>query len=388
MNQLPASIYLGFPYDSNMTALVLDDENALPALWAYVSSGIFRENVRKIEPGVKVNNATFLKVPFDLNYWSDVANSNNNGRLPEPYSENPTQWLFHGHPAKADKGAALHVALVRLSGYRWPAENDPEMRLSVEARAWIAKAATLPDSDNDGLLAVAGVAGEKPLADRLRAYLAVAFGSGWSDALERQLVAEADKVLDKKQAKDGSLESWLRDRAFRQHSLLFHQRPFLWHIWDGMKDGFSVFVHYHRLTQANLRKLTYTMLGDWLARARAENDDLRYEKGRELQQMLEKVLEGEAPYDIFVRWKPLVEQPLGWDPELDDGVRMNIRPFMAAGILREQPKGIKWSKDRGNDVPSSPWYPAFKGERINDHHTTLAEKHAARGSSPQLVAAK
>ena len=41
---------------------------------------------------------------------------------------------------------------------------------------------------------------------------------------------------------------------------------------------------------------------------------------------------------------------------LDDGVRMNIRPFMEAGILREQPKGIKWTKDRGNDVPSAPWW--------------------------------
>lgn len=159
----------------------------------------------------------------------------------------------------------------------------------------------------------------------------------WSDVLERRIVAEADEVLDKKQAKDGSLEAWLRDRAFRQHCVLFHQRPFLWQIFDGSKDGFSVFVHYHRLTQGNLRKLTYTMLGDWLARAKAENDDLRYEKGRELQQMLEKILEGEVPYDIFVRWKPLAEQPLGWDPDLDDGVRMNIRPFVEAGILREQP---------------------------------------------------
>jgi hypothetical protein len=169
---------------------------------------------------------------------------------------------------------------------------------------------------------------------------------------------------------------------------LFHQRPFLWHIWDGLKDGFSVFVHYHRFNQANLRKLTYTMLGDWLARAKAENNDLRYERGRELQQMLEKVLEGQAPHDIFVRWKTLAEQPLGWDPDLDDGVRMNIRPFMEAGILRESPKGIKWTKDRGNDVPSAPWYPVFKGERINDHHTSLEEKRAARSVDPRTVAVK
>jgi hypothetical protein len=42
------------------------------------------------------------------------------------------------------------------------------------------------------------------------------------------------------------------------------------------------------------------MLGDWLARAKAEGNALRFEKGRELQQMLEKIIEGENPYDIFV----------------------------------------------------------------------------------------
>ena len=48
-----------------------------------------------------------------------------------------------------------------------------------------------------------------------------------------------------------------------------------------------------------------------------------------------------------------------------------------AGILRDKPN-IKWTKDRGKDVESAPWYHLFKGERINDHHLTLAEKRAAR----------
>jgi hypothetical protein len=116
---------------------------------------------------------------------------------------------------------------------------------------------------------------------------------------------------------------------------------------------------------------------DWLARAKGEKNELRYEKGRELQQALEKVLEGEKLYDIFVRWKLINQMPIGWDPDRDDGVRMNIRPFVVAGVLRETPN-LKWTKDRGNDVPSAPWYHVFKGDRINDHHTTLAEKRAAR----------
>lgn len=95
---------------------------------------------------------------------------------------------------------------------------------------------------------------------------------------------------------------------------------------------------------------------------------------------------GEAPYDIFVRWKPLHLQPIGWDPDLNDGVRMNIRPFVEAGVLRlpRNKLGIKWEPDRGKDVPSAPWYklgPIYgepEGTRINDHHLTLAEKQAAR----------
>jgi predicted RNase H-like HicB family nuclease len=39
-------------------------------------------------------------------------------------------------------------------------------------------------------------------------------------------------------------------------------------------------------------------------------------------------------------------QPIGWNPDLNDGVRMNIRPFVQAGILRKNPN-IKWTKDRG-----------------------------------------
>jgi hypothetical protein len=68
----------------------------------------------------------------------------------------------------------------------------------------------------------------------------------------------------------------------------------------------------------------------------------------------------------------------------NDGVRLNIRPFMTvgdvkkrgAGVLRDNPN-IKLSKDRGKDVESAPWYHLFKGYRINDHHLTIEEKRTA-----------
>jgi hypothetical protein len=43
---------------------------------------------------------------------------------------------------------------------------------------------------------------------------------------------------------------------------------------------------------------------------------------------------------------PRAGERLGAD--LNDGVRMNIRPFMEAGVLRWKPN-VKWGKDRGAD---------------------------------------
>jgi hypothetical protein len=69
---------------------------------------------------------------------------------------------------------------------------------------------------------------------------------------------------------------------------------------------------------------------------------------------------------------------MGWEPDLDDGVRQNIRPFIMAEVLAHDLSKILKDKDRGNDVTSAPWYSVFNGERRNDHHTSLAEKRAAR----------
>lgn len=381
------SIYTGEIYSQACCAIVPNDPGLLHALWCFAHSGELTKELKKIDPGLAASVKTVLAVPFDPDKWKAVASKQALSVDTYSISDDPTQWLFSGHPRQAAGGSALHVALARLAGYSWPAEAAHDMRLSDEARDWISRATALLAVDNDGLLGIPAVAGEKPLADRLRAYLAAAFDTDWSDTLERRLVTEADETLDKKVARDGSLEAWVRDRAFRQHCALFGQRPFLWHISDGLKDGFSVFVHYHRFDQANLRKLTYTLLGDWLARAKSENNALRYEKGRELQQILEKVLEGEKPYDIFVRWKSLAQQPLGWDPDIDDGVRQNIRPFIRAGVLTHDLSKILKDKDRGNDVASAPWYPVFNGERRNDHNTTLAEKRAAREAAAKRVEA-
>ena len=331
MRELAVTRYTGEKFDISCTPIVPHDPAHLPAIWAFCSSPDYVAAVRRIDRKLNVTNATLVKVPFDLAHWQKVAAEKYPNGLPEPYSDDPTQWLFHGHPRYAEAGTELHVALARLAGYRWPTETDTEMRLSAEARAHIAEAATLPEADANGLLPVTAVAGERALAERLRGYLAIVFGQEWSDALERRLVAEADEVFDKRPARDGSLEAWLRDRAFRQHCTLFHQRPFLWHVWDGQADGFAAILHYHRLSRANLERLTFTLLGDWIARMRDAGDNRRAEAARILQEKLQrnpqrrKALRHFRPLEARSR-----RQPIGWSPDLDDGVRLNIRPLMSS----------------------------------------------------------
>jgi hypothetical protein len=111
------------------------------------------------------------------------------------------------------------------------------------------------------------------------------------------------------------------------------------------------------------------------------------------------------------------QQAICWDPDINDGIRLNIRPFLnaqlrkggkaGAGILRAKPGTIKWAKDRGKEPIRAkdefPWFwgwdetnhalaqdfgasisgapPAgdsFDGNRWNDLHYSRAAKEAAR----------
>jgi hypothetical protein len=386
MRDLPVGRYLGvFFFDSALALVPHNSKNLLPVM-AFAESGELARLVRTINKKVSVNNGYFGKVPFNLTRWQAEAAKRYPNGITEPCSDDPTQWIFHGHPAHAEAGTELQVAFSRLAGFRWPAESDKTVRLSTETKMLVEQASALPGVAVSGLLPLHAEGADLALADRLRLLLAAAFGSEWSNEKEAELVRAADLRFDKKFGRNSSLESWLRDRAFRQHCELFHQRPFLWQIGDGLRDGFSAFLHYHGLTHAALQKLTYEVLGNWLARAKAEGQLARAEKARALQQKLEAILEGEAPYDVFVRWKSLAQQSLGWDPDLDDGVRQNIRPFIKAGVLTHDLSKILKEKDRGTDPTSAPWYASFKGERRNDHHTTLTEKSVARAASGKRTA--
>lgn len=460
MGALPVSLYAGYCFDDNSVVLLPSKQEYLGPIWAFCSSDKYTSEVRKVSQALKVRGA-LLEVPFNLNEWNEVYERSFPGGLPRKVSNDPTQWLFHGHPQPATD--PLQVAVARLVGYRWPAEQEaatsgavagaekyqaksassaypasassyqnessagtgttpalptPEnqaqlasspdaasassslidsesattaapqrapMELSDAAHAWIARCAALEaHTDDDGICCLPSVRGEAPAHERLLQLLIAAWETvepgSWRPAILDQLLAQADCA-------GKGLDVWLREKFFEQHAKRFHHRPFVWHVWDGLKDGFAALVNYHRLDAKNLERLIHTYLGAWIGqqekgvRDGVDGAQTRLAAAQDLKRRLELILEGEPPYDIFVRWKSLSEQPIGWNPDLNDGVRLNIRPFMTAEVLRHNRKpklNITWDKDRGKDVESAPWFKVFGGDRINDHHLTRAEKMAAR----------
>lgn len=386
MNQLPSVLYTGEIYDCNCCAIIPNDAKHAAALWAYCESGQFTQEVRKINQKLNVTPQTLLNIPFDLAFWQGVALERYPSGLPRPYSDDPTQWIFHGHPMSST--APLQVAVARLLGYKWPSELDAEMELSIEGRKWVINCQSLDSHvDDDGIVCLSPVRGEKAADERLLALLIDSWETvepgSWKASVLDKLLADADCA-------GKGLDVWLREKFFEQHSKRFNHRPFIWHVWDGLKDGFGALVNYHNLNTKNLERLIHTYLGDWIRNQDAgvtggvDGAEVRLSAAKQLKTKLETILEGEAPHDIFVRWKSSDQQSIGWNPDLNDGVRTNIRPFMTAEVLRynKKPKlNITWDKDRGKDVVSAPWFHKFDGERINDHHLSLAEKKAARDNN-------
>ncbi len=350
--------HTGELFHQNIAVLTPRDPAALAALWCHARSPDYAAALRRLDGKLNITNATLAKPAHDGDAWRAVAARDYPHGLPLPYSNHPCQWIFHGHPTATTewdpdaktvrRGAermdeiSLHIAVARLAGYVWPAERDDAMRLAAPQRELVEMARNLSaHADGTGILPL------PDLAQRLSALLADCSATAAPDA-------------------DG-LEHWLRNAFFEGHCRLFCQRPFLWHIWDGLADGFAVIVNYHTFDLNGVVRL----LERWLREARTKK---KLAAGKKLLEALRVILEGRPPCDIYVRWKPAAEQAGEWLPDLDDGVRLNIRPFLSApdiklkgaGVLRRRPH-IDWRPDRGRDDGA---------ERRNDLH---------RGDSPNTV---
>ena len=184
-------------------------------------------------------------------HWHRAAAERYPHGLPKPSSSDPTQWLFDGQPGGSD--GPLQVAVAWLLGYQWPRQTGSRFPdcpvLGADGLEKI--------QDGDGIVCIPAVRGERPAHERLLKVLQTVWVDNWDDAILASLLSDGGS---------SNLDDWLRNGFFEQHCKLFHDRPFIWHIWDGRKrDGFHALVNSHKLAEGDGKG---RRLLDWYRRDR------------------------------------------------------------------------------------------------------------------------
>jgi hypothetical protein len=319
----------------------------------------------------------------------------------------------------------IAVIALRLLGHRWPAEVSAGHSTQTEI---------------DGIIPIAGSITERTLLVRVRGQITAEFGAQRAPAIEREL----EDVLGQ------SLGTWLAASLFKQHTSQFKKRPIAWQIesapnGDGKRLGrrtarrtptFSCIVYYHRLDADLLPKLRTQYVGplrtslqtelaglETVNARTADQDARRLELEEKLEELkafdtrLEEVTVGgfsSAALDALVVKEPLdkwasrserapapssreafLAQERKYDPDLNDGVRVNIAPLQRAGLLagdvlatKDVEKAIadraQWRADerrwcRQGKLPRPGWWPEDSAE---------AAPFAARRSVGKVPAAQ
>lgn len=138
---------------------------------------------------------------------------------------------------------------------------------------------------------------------------------------------------------------------FKRHVSQFKKRPIAWHL-TSAKGAYQVIVYYHKFDKNRLTLLrarhvrqVMEMLRKQLGEAQAAGMDrqalskiadleAKITEIQEFDDKLRQLLEGrEQEARIWCPWKKPEEQPVGWDPDINDGVRVNIAPVQRLGLL-------------------------------------------------------
>jgi predicted GIY-YIG superfamily endonuclease len=215
-----------------------------------------------------------------------------------------------------------------MLGYRWPEQDRQEAEEGP---------AIDPDLvDEDGIIPLVPCGNQPTAEQRLRTLL------------ERRLGQQgAARSLEEFRTWVGrDLGSWLEQDFFARHIKQFKYRPIAWHL-TSPEGAFQAFVLYHRISRETLQRLRDVYAGALLTRLRAEleraSDDatkqeLRYriEDVEEFRTRVTAIEQGkELKHRIRCRWKGELEEgrPGPYAPDIDDGVKVNIRPFQETELL-------------------------------------------------------
>ncbi|MBN1450023.1 MAG: BREX-1 system adenine-specific DNA-methyltransferase PglX [Anaerolineales bacterium] len=194
--------------------------------------------------------------------------------------------------------------------------------------------------DPDGIIPIVGSSGQEAhLIDRVRIQI------------EEQFDAETAYHFEQDSAKylGRPLEDWLQRYFFYPfHVKLYKNRPILWQL-TSPKGHFAVMLDYHRLNRDTLPKVQSLYLWPQMEAVRTrlnaarQNDapakriaDLEDEMEdlKDCNQRLDAVIQGTVKVDL-PEWAngPYREGKPPYDPDIDDGVRVNLLPIQEAGLL-------------------------------------------------------
>ncbi|MGH8069498.1 MAG: hypothetical protein ACRERE_30525 [Candidatus Entotheonellia bacterium] len=214
------------------------------------------------------------------------------------------------------------------------------------------------EADEDGIVPLIAVSGEMTLLERVHQELVVLFPDRDVNQVEVEITNELRRRV-KGYKRTNSIREWLEDVFFDYHVALYKNRPIIWHISSKPDQGeaaFAALIQYHKFDRNRMAKLRSGYLREALNGFRREaglasqegraNDRLEWQSKIEetemLDQRLQWVQEGQhegaegndRDFRILTPWKSTDERPKGWDPDLDDGVKVNIEPLQRAGALR------------------------------------------------------
>jgi hypothetical protein len=210
------------------------------------------------------------------------------------------------------------------------------------------------EADEDGIVPFVRIGDRSSLIERVRAEIAELFSNRELNVVEVEIANELKRKVTGYDSVE-SVQKWFENVFFTYHVSLYKNRPILWHISSsqGKKPyAFAAIVHYDRFDKDRMAKLRGTYLREAvsafrrdaaLANQEGRADDRlesqsKVEEAEALDRRLQWIQEGfhngSVDYRILPSWKTEAERPKGWDPDINDGVKVNIAPLQHAGVLR------------------------------------------------------
>ena len=186
-------------------------------------------------------------------------------------------------------------------------------------------------ADSDGIIPLDETVVETNMLTRLRSALEDTFGTDDAFAIEDEM----RDILGK------PLEKWLATDFFKKHISQYKKRPIVWHVQSPDKN-FACYVYYHKLDNDTLPKIRTNYLWRALDAAKGQlsdseeqlllseqaGDKASRKQHKEIEK-LEKVVADMQELDA--RLENIISA--GYNPDIDDGVKVNITPLQEAGVL-------------------------------------------------------